>query len=138
MGALARWTALLLAASIPPALAWPHDVTIDHAKLPPCPRPGYYLRAVEFSRRAAAEIKVAHLQSANRLLDQGLAVLGTHYDPYVRLLDDTGQHLSLARMLEANGKLAEAVQEKRSMLESRLHNQVDPGLCNKVVTRTAW
>ena len=138
MGALARWTVLFLAASTPSAIAWPHDVYIDRAKLPPCPRPSYYLRAVQFSGQAAAEIKAAHLQNANRLLDQGLAVLGTHYDPYVRTLDDTGQHLSWAHVLERNGDLADAVREKQSMLKDRLHAQVDPELCNKVVTRMAW
>jgi len=138
MSGLARWTALLVAASTLPATAWPHEVNIDRAKLPPCPRPGYYLRAVEFSKQAAGEIKASHLQAANRLLNQGLTVLGTHYDPYVRALDDTGQHLGVAADLEMHGKLAEAVREKQSMLTGRLDMQIDPLLCNKTITRRVW
>ena len=137
MGKGARAAVLLLASTLP-AVAWPHEVNIDHAKLPPCPRPDYYLRATELSKQASVEIKAARLEVANRLLLQAITILGSHYDPYVRVLDDTGQHLSLALVLERDGQLAEAVRERQSMLKDRLAMQIDPMLCNKTITRKAW
>lgn len=138
MVVLVRWAVVLFAASTLPVTAWPHEVYGDSAKLAPCPRPSYYLRSVEFGKQASAEIKAGRWQMANGLLDKALTVLGRHYDPYVRVLDDTGQHLSLALVLEREGKLAEAVREKQSTLKDRLDMQIDPMLCNKTITRMAW
>lgn len=137
IGGGVRVAALLLASTLS-AIAWPHEVTMDRSKLPPCPRPPNYVHATELSKQAAVEIKASRFESANRLLKLAINILGAHYDPYIRVLDDTGQHLSAALFLEQDGKLAEAVHERQAILEDRLRMQTDPLLCNKVITRTAW
>ena len=140
MGITARVAILLVAASGLTTMAFSrrHEVNADRAELPPCPRSGYYLRALELSKQASVEITASRLEPANRLLKQAITVLGTNYDPYVRLLDDSGQHLVVAEFMEREGKLADTLDERQSVLRDRLSAQIDPMLCNKVITRTAW
>src|ERR1700743_3797457 len=90
--------ALLLATV--PAIAAAQGVYISRPKLPPCPQPANYLRAVELKKQAAAEVGASHLPQANHLLDQALSALGTRYDPYHRTADDSVQYLNVASYLE--------------------------------------
>jgi len=134
------WAAILVAVSCLAVLAIANrrEVNIDVAELPPCPRPGHYLRASELARQAAIEIAASRLQKASQLLDQGLTVLGTRYDPHQRTFDDTGQSLVAASAMGGNGASAAGVRYKQEIFASRLRMQVDPRLCNRTVTRIVW
>ena len=127
-------TVALLFATVP-AIAAAQGTYITRPKLPPCPQPANYLRAVELKKQASAEVTASHLPAANRLLDQALTVLGTNYDPYHRTVDDSYQYLNVASYLERGGKLAAAIREKQMVLDERLTMQIEPMLCNKTVSQ---
>lgn len=100
----------------------------------PCVSRVRYLQAKADLQKAEAEIIRKHLAQASKLLLEGVRLLGNDYFPEdvtrrVPMFDDTGQSLHLAEMLEYNGKMKAAVDERRGSLSSRLGLTKDFGLC---------
>jgi hypothetical protein len=124
---------LLLASSVPPALAASSEPSINPTmKLPTCPQPPNYLRAIEIEKHAEAAVEAARWPEADHLLDQALAVLGKNYDPYHRASDQTSEYLDVATYMEKGGHIDTAVRNKKFVLDNRLGMQIEPMLCNKI------
>ena len=71
--------------------------------------------------KADVERLAQNWEVANNLLKQALDELGRRYArPSIIVLDDSGMYIAKANGLEREGKLAEAVNERRGILESRM------------------
>src|SRR6185437_15769401 len=83
----------------------------------------FYLSARDLYVRADSARAAGDLQGANRLADFGIATLEREHLPTsktIAVLDDTGQHLTVAHYWARHGYLGRAVNEKVSVLSSRL------------------
>lgn len=86
----------------------------------------HYRQAVSGWRDGEAAFRAGRWAQADRFYAQGLARLGNRYSRGpaspgpAGLIDDTGQHLSLAYELGLKGQFRDAARERGSMLDSRL------------------
>jgi outer membrane protein assembly factor BamD (BamD/ComL family) len=86
---------------------------------PPCRTDARYEAGKSILSQATAAMNAKDYARADKLLDEGIAKLGSAY-LYAPILDDSGQRLGVAEWYEKRGNLRAAVQGKKEVLASRL------------------
>jgi hypothetical protein len=102
---------------------------------PPCIREIRYRDAEAHLRAAREKIAEGRLADASQLLLEGIRILGLHYLGDFRksgpVLDDTGQALQVAQMLEMQGHKNDAVRAREAVLKDRLELAAKYALCGR-------
>jgi Tfp pilus assembly protein PilF len=101
---------------------------------PPCRTDARYEAGKSILSQATAAMTAKDYTRADKLLDEGIAKLGSAYlyaSGRLVVLDDSGERLGVAEWYENRGNLRAAVQGKKGVLTSRLA-VFESALCGKV------